>query len=74
MGFTGTPSLGTVLPDQGSGVSAARGVSTQLEGQVEKEEREKFLLKLEIRTEDTRAPPVLTISSKPGLKGKCQSA
>ena len=74
MGYTGTPFLGTVLPDQGSGVDAARGVCTQLGGQVQKEESEKFLFELEKRTKDPRAPPVLTISSKPGLKGKCQSA
>ena len=68
MGFTGTPSLGTVLPDQGSGVDAARGVCTQLGGQVQKEESEKFLFKSEKRTEDPRAPPVPTVSSKPEVK------
>ena len=70
MGFTGTPFLGTVLPDQGSGVDAARGVCTQLGGQVQKEESEKFLFELEKRTKDPRAPPVWTISHETRTQGQ----
>ena len=56
MGFTGPLSLGVVWPDQGSGVNAAGGVSSQLVGQEEKEESVNFLFQRQRKYRSTQGP------------------
>ena len=69
-GFSGPPFLGTVLPDQGPGVNAARGVSTQLEGQVEKEESVNFYYRGRDSTAAHKGPTSADSSSKPEVKDR----